>query len=183
MKYRLPVIAACAFTAFLVITFLLAVQAASPYTYHTLAADSLVITPTVEPTVTPPAPVFSATMSIVPSQVQLAVGESIVVTVAIAVSQGCSFPIYELSLQQSSSNGGAFAYVSPPTHTVGPPVSNPFTYTLTAITTGTVTFSGQAYGERYCGDYWAWTYVNGVSQAVQIGDWPHEVYLPVVNKE
>jgi hypothetical protein len=179
MKYRLTFIAVGACMAFLWLTFLLGTQAT---THHNLAADALVITPTLEPTIVP-TPVFSATMSIIPNQIQLAVGESVVVTVTIAVSQGCSFPIYELSLQQSSPNGGAFTYVSPSTPTVGPPVSNPFTYTLTAVTTGTVTLNGQAYGERYCGDYWAWTYVNGVSPFIQIGDWPHQVYMPVVNKE
>ncbi len=139
------------------------------------------IPPRIATTVTTP-PVFSATMTLIPSQPHLAVGETLVMTVSIKVSQGCSFPIYELTLHQIGNDGPIFEYLSPPTHTVGPPVSNPFSYTLTAITTGTVVFGGQAYGERYCGDFWNWTYVNGASNLVRVGAWPNRTYLPVIYK-
>jgi hypothetical protein len=138
------------------------------------------------PTPTPsPAPVFSATMSIISSQNKVAVGDTLVVTVTINVSEGCVYPIYEMSLPQVSDDGGEFVYLSPPTHTVGPPVTNPFSYTLTAVHTGTVSFSGETYGERYCGDYWNWQYVNGSSDLMQIVaaeplPQQNQIYLPWV---
>jgi len=145
-----------------------------------LASNPLVITPTLEPTVAP-SPVFSATMAITPSQSSVDIGDTLVVTVSISVSQGCDYPIYELTLQQTSDDGGEFAYVSPPTHTVGPPVTNPFVYTLTAVHPGTLSLNGRAYGERYCGDYFNWEYVTGNSGLIHIRQPWHWLYLPLIS--
>jgi hypothetical protein len=145
-----------------------------------LASNPLVITPTLEPTAAP-SPVFSATMAITPSQSLVAIGDTLVVTVSISVSQGCDYPIYELALQQESGDGGEFAYQSPPTHTVGPPVTNPFVYTLTAVHPGALSFNGRAYGERYCGDYFNWKYMTGNSDLIQIRQAVHWLYLPLIS--
>lgn len=147
-----------------------------------LAGGALVVTPTLEPTATPSA-VFSATMAITPSQSSATIGDTLVVTVSISVSQGCDYPIYELALQQTSDDGAEFAYVSPPTHTVGPPVTNPFVYTLTAVHPGTLSLNGRAYGERFCGDYWNWQYVTGNSNLIQISQSLHWLYLPAISVE
>lgn len=180
---RIIFILAGAAAAFLLLIFLLTAPSMNS---QSLASNALAVTPTMTPTMTPtatPSPVFSATMAVTPSQSWVDIGDTLVVTVSISVSQGCQYPIYELTLQQTSDDGGEFAYVSPPTHTVGPPVTNPFAYTLTAVNTGTVSFNGQAYGERYCGDYWNWTYVNGVSKFIQIGKDPYWLYVPTISKE
>ena len=127
-----------------------------------------------------PSPVFSATMAIVPSQRQVAISDTLVVTVSISVSEGCQFPIYELVLEQYGVDEPISEFLSPPTHAVGPGVANPFSYTLTAVSTGTVVFGGRAYGERYCGDYWNWIYVTGASQSVRVGKWPYRIHLPMI---
>lgn len=150
----------------------------------TASRGQVFMAPLITPTLTStPSPVFSATMTIMPSKSQLAMSETLTVTISISVSQGCQFPIYELTLGQLGNDGPAFAYRSPSTHTVGPPVSNPFSYTLTAISTGTVVFYGVAFGERYCGDYWNWTYVSGRSGPVRVGPWPYQAYLPTVRRD
>ena len=134
------------------------------------------------PTSTPEYPVFSATMSIIPSQNQVAISDTLVVTISIDVSEGCSFSVYELNLTQSGADGGIFTYTSPSTPLVIAPRNSPYSYTLTAITTGTVVFSGSAYGERNCGDGFVWTYVNGESTLVRVGEWPYQLHLPIVQK-
>jgi hypothetical protein len=125
-------------------------------------------------------PVFSATVHVVPSTTTLRVGESLSVSVAIRVSEGCRFPIYELTLFQDEP---LFAYTVPSTATVGPPVSNPFTYTLTAVAPGTTTLGARAYGERYCDDFWVWRYLHGVSVPVTVWEARHKAYLPLVARD
>lgn len=123
-------------------------------------------------------PVFSATVHVLPSTTVLNVGETLEVRVAISVSERCRFPIYELTLNQDPP---LLVYHSPPTATVGPPVSNPFVYTLTAVKPGRVVLNAVAYGERYCEDYWLWHYLSGSSAPVTV--WaPHRVYLPFLSR-
>jgi hypothetical protein len=146
------------------------------------------VTPTPTPTYTPTpttTPVFSATLSVVPSQTEVLVGETVDVVVHVEVNEECEYPVFEWRLTQASEDGGALAYTMPITETVGPPVTNPFTYTLTALTTGTVSLDARAYGERYCGDFWNWVYVNGSSAAdihiVEETVLPtDQLYLPLV---
>ncbi len=123
---------------------------------------------------------FSATVVVSPSATELRVHQVLQVTVSITTSPGCSFPIFELTLNQDVP---IFEYTSPPTATVGPPVGNPFTYTLTAVSTGTVTFSALAYGERYCNDFFVWHYLGGGSMPVTVLAWEHQMYLPLMWKE
>jgi len=162
--------------ALFLLTLILAAQATAS---RGPAFPAPLLTPT--PTGTP-FPIFSATMAVIPSAHQLALSETLTVTISISVSEGCQFPIYALTLDQHSSDGPAFAYRSPSTHTVGPPVSNPFSYTLTATSTGTVVFYARAFGERYCGDYWNWTDVSGKSEPVRVGPWPYHAYLPAIQR-
>jgi hypothetical protein len=123
---------------------------------------------------------FSATVVVSPSATELRVHQVLQVTVSITTSPGCSFPIFELTLNQDVP---IFEYTSPPTATVGPPVGNPFTYTLTAVSTGTVTFGALAYGERYCNDFFAWHYLSGRSMPVTVLAWEHQIHLPLIWKE
>jgi hypothetical protein len=123
---------------------------------------------------------FSATVAVIPSATALKLSETLVVTVSVKPSEGCMFPIYELTLGQDEP---IFEYVSPPTATVGPPVSNPFTYTLTAVSTGTVTIDALVYGERNCGDYWQWMYLSGESEPVRVWQEAQRLYLPVIFKD
>ena len=122
--------------------------------------DTLASTPTFTP-----APSFSATVEVLPGKTHLYVNESLQVRVSVIPSEGCQFPIYELTLGQDVP---LFEYISPPTTTVRAP-GNPFTYTLLAVYTGTVTFDALAYGERYCGDYWQWQYLRGQSEPISVG--------------
>ncbi len=161
--------------AFWLLIFLLTTPAMNR---QALASNALAVTPEATPS-----PVFSATMAITPSQSWVHIGDTLVVTVSISVSEGCLYPIYELALQPASGDGGEFAYVSPPTHTVGPPVTNPFVYRLMAVHPGTLSLNGQAYGERYCGDYWNWRYVTGNSDPIQIIQPSHWLYLPTISLE
>jgi hypothetical protein len=131
------------------------------------------------PTMTPPQ-VFTATVSVMPSATIVELGETLDVIVSVKTSQGCSFPIYEMTLSQDVP---LFDYVSPPTPQVGPPVSNPFTYTLSAVSTGTVTFGALLYGERYCGDFWVWTYLSGGSGPVAVALEKHWIYLPLILRD
>jgi hypothetical protein len=129
-----------------------------------------------QPQSTPP--VFSATVHVLPSTTTLRVGERLSVRVDLSVSEGCRFPIYELTLDQDPP---LLVYTSPSTATVGPPVSNPFTYTLTAVKPGRLVLNAVAYGERYCGDYWNWRYLRGASEPVTVRA-PHRVYLPLLSR-
>jgi hypothetical protein len=131
------------------------------------------------PTLIPPQ-VFTATVSVMPSAAILELGETLDVAVSVKTSEGCSFPIYEMTLSQDVP---LFDYVSPSTPLVGPPVSNPFTYTLTAVSTGTVTFGALLYGERYCGDFWVWTYLGGQSRPVVVALEKHSIYLPLIFRD
>jgi hypothetical protein len=129
--------------AFLLFTFFLTTQATiEPQ------RDDVAPLATATPTNTP-SPVFSVTMAVLPSQRQVEISDTLVVTVSISVSEGCHFPIYELTLEQCSNEGP-------------------------------VVFGGRAYGERYCGDFWDWTYVSGVSEFVRVGEWPYRMYFPVI---
>jgi hypothetical protein len=123
---------------------------------------------------------YSATLSVLPSQSQVNVGETLVVTCSLSVSEGCSFLIYDLSLQQRGDDAPVLMYVSPPTHTVGPPVGSPFSYQLTAVSTGTVILRGQAYGERNCGYGYSWSYICGRPEPVQVRQWLYRIRLPVI---
>ncbi|MDA0243990.1 MAG: ThuA domain-containing protein [Chloroflexi bacterium] len=158
--------------------------------WASLGGEEVVITPT--PTASPtatytPTPVFSATLSVVPSQTEVLVGETVDVVVSLQVNPACQYLVLELQLAQTSSDGATLAYTMPTTDTVGAPVTNPFTYTLTALTTGTVSFNAQTYGELNCGSGWVWTYVNGSSTAVHIVDETivptNHLYLPLVRRD
>jgi hypothetical protein len=137
------------------------------------------------PGITPTAgtPEFSAVMSVANEGTAFTVGETMVVRMFIEVSAGCEYPIYEWRLQQESPDGATFSYISPTTDTVGPPSTNPFTYTLRAETPGSMVLHGRAYGERYCGDFWNWTYVEGVSDPITITARQQQIFMPLVERE
>lgn len=128
----------------------------------------------------PTYPVFSATLEVLPDKSQGAVDDFVSVRVSIQVSEGCHYSILDLRLFQTGEDAPIFAYISPVTDTVGPGVANPFTYTLQAVSPGTVSFAGSAYGERNCGDGFMWRYVGGVSMPVTIVQHIRQVYLPAI---
>lgn len=154
-----------------------------------VAATMAFETPVVEAlpvlTTTPTPPVFSAIMSIEPDRSVLFVGETLTLVVDIHVSEGCKYPVFDLMLRQKMDEAPIFIHVDPPEDTIGPGVTIPSVWTFRATEAGTATFHGQAYGERYCGDAWAWQYVSGnsatvtVLEAVNVTD---QVWLPTVVK-
>lgn len=133
---------------------------------------------TATPTTTTVPPVFTATASVVPSVYVIGVGEWLRVDVDLTVSAGCRFAVYESTLDQRPVP--LLRYIDPPTATVGPPGA--LGYLLSAEQTGTVTFAATLYGERYCSDFWAWTYVRGKSAAMTVTVEPQlgRTYLPLL---
>ncbi len=129
---------------------------------------------------TPSPAVFTATLDIIPDRQQVWLGQTLLVTLTLTVSEGCHYPVYEATLSQNGHNTPHFRYVDPPTATVGPGVVMPFTYTLEAISAGYVTLDGELFGEQNCGNGWQWTYVNGTSPSIKVADWPYRQHLPLV---
>ena len=118
---------------------------------------------------------FSATMAVVPAATSVVVGDSLEVSLSIAVAPPCSYATLELHLRQSG-DVPLFDYVSPPTEKASAPIGYPFTFVLRAARPGTVVFAGQAYGEYNCG-YWQWWYINGESAPVQVTDSVPRYYI------
>lgn len=153
--------------------------AAEPALRAPVYAPQLTATPTT--TVTPqPTGVFSVTVAVLPAATQVASGELLTVTVQIDNhSSGCQYPVYDLTLSQA--NTAIFTPITP--LVVGPPVDAVTVYTLTASLPGSVRFHASAYGERNCGDFWQWHYVNGVSVPVTVTGEAQSSFLPLISRE
>lgn len=129
------------------------------------------ITPTVTstatslPTLTPtPATNFDVAVTIQLSDATIQVGDPITALVTIDNrSIGCQYPVYDLTLSQQGDT--VFRFDSPAVITAP---GNQALYTLTALNPGTASLHASAYGERYCGDFWQWTYVNGNTDPVTV---------------
>lgn len=87
------------------------------------------------------------------------------VTTSLTIAPGCVYPVYELTLTQAGDDAPIF---EPESVIVGPGVPMPHTITVTAVTTGTITFDVQLYGERNCGNGWQWHYLYGESANVTV---------------
>ena len=124
-------------------------------------------------------PVFSATLLIQPARPAVRVGETLTVTVNIDVSEGCQYPIFELSLAQDSSEPPIFAHIDPPVDMITGPITLPSQWTFQATAPGLATFDAQTFGERYCG-YWYWHYLYGRSGGVLVGDEIYQSWLPTI---
>ncbi len=144
----------------------------STYTPTATATSTPTRTSTAIPTstriITPIPPgehIFDVRVYVVAPAAVIQVGEQITVAVTIDNrSIGCIYPIYDLTLSQLGNP--IFHFDS--SAIVGAPVGNSTIYTLTATTTGSVALQASAYGERYCGDFWQWTYVNGSTSPVTV---------------
>lgn len=148
-----------------------------------VAVASPLLTPTPEATPSPTptgAPVFSATLSIVPDQTSLRVGDILSLTVNVDVSQGCQYPILELSLHQAQDETPIFDHIDPPADLITGPISLPSQWTFRATQPGMATFDARTYGERYCNDFWNWHYVYGQSEPIRVG--PAPMWLPLVSR-
>ena len=100
---------------------------------------------------------FNVVVNIQLSSTILQVGDTITALVTIDNrSAGCQYPVYDLTLSQQGDT--VFHFDSPAVVTT--PGAQTL-YTLTVIKSGVVSLHAAAYGERYCGDFWQWTYVNG----------------------
>ncbi len=108
-------------------------------------------------------------------------GESIVVTVDVTVSEGCQLLVYDVSLNQTGLDGVLF---DPSEIVIGPPVTLPVGIPVTAVASGTTNFHATIYGERYCNDFYNWVTVQGTSEEIIVGSTqPSSVYLPIVDKD
>lgn len=121
---------------------------------------------------------------VAPESITTTVGDTFIVTVTRQTSPAsCFFAMYDLTLNQTGDQA-LFTYNSPPK--VGPPVSSPVTFTLTASATGTITFAASAYGEyNPCGptDFcWQWSFANGASRPVTVTLGARAFYLPFLQK-
>lgn len=148
-----------------------------------VAAASPLLTPTLEasPSPTPTGtPVFSATLSIVPDRTSLRVGETLTLVADIDVSEGCQYPILELSLYQATDEPPIFAHIDPPADLLTAPITLPSAWTFRATHPGTATFDARSYGERYCNDFWNWHYLSGQSEPIRVD--PAAAWLPLVSR-
>jgi len=127
-----------------------------------------------DPIPSPTPAVFTATMEVVPNKSLGTIDDTFYVRVAIQVSIGCAYHLFDLTLKQIGEDAPIF---EPDTVIVGPGIG-PYTFTLRAVSPGTVTFNALAYGERDCHDYLNWAYVGGISMPVTILQHIHRVYLP-----
>ncbi|HMN30405.1 MAG TPA: hypothetical protein PKE45_19800, partial [Caldilineaceae bacterium] len=91
---------------------------------------------------------------------------------------GCQYPLYELTLRQNGNTAPLFRHDSPAV--LGPPGPHTAVYSLTAIASGVVTFTGQAYGEINCGQGWQWHYETGASSPVTVTAPPGLALLPFI---
>lgn len=175
---RTVLILATALPAIVVLAWFLMVARLAPA--HAGALPALTATPSPTSTAVSTPAVFTATLDVTPDRQHVLLGETLVVTLSLTVSEGCQYPVYEATLTQSGHNLPAFAYVDPISETVGPGVAMPFSYTLQAIAPGYVTLDAQLYGEQNCGNGWQWTYVSGTSPSIKIGNWPYKLQLPAI---
>ncbi len=110
--------------------------------------------------------VFSTTLHVVTDRTLLTVGEILTVTVSIRDdSVGCQFGAMDLTLSQQ--DGDVFALLP---HKVTSPGSGAV-FTLTAVSSGTVTLDAYAFGEHNCGYYysdWYWAGVGGTSDPIRV---------------
>lgn len=139
--------------------------------------------PALTPTPTPTAsPVFSATLSLEPDRDYLYVGQMITVTADITVSEGCIYPVFELTVKQAESEVPILEHVEPPADIITGPIQIPSTWTFRATQPGTATFDTRTYGERYCNDYWNFTYLFGSSEPIVVELGPYSQWIPSVMK-
>lgn len=111
-------------------------------------------------------PLFDIRISLQPSAERVSVGREIVVTVDVENhSQGCEYPVYDLSLNQV---GGAtlFEYLSP--QKIDSPVDLPAEFRLRAVSQGSIDLQALVYGERNCGDGWVWTYTSSPQTPIEV---------------
>ena len=144
---------------------------------------SPLLTPTLMPSPNPTptgTPVFSATLSVVPDQTLLRVGDIVTLDVNVAVSQGCQYPILELSLYQAKDETPIFDHIDPPADLIKGPISLPSTWTFRATQTGLATFKAQTFGERYCNDFWNWHYLYDQSEPIFV--YQAALWLPLVSR-
>ena len=134
-------------------------------------------------TATNTTPIFTATLSILPDRTAVLVGDTLSVTVDIDVSEGCQYPIFELSLAQDEAEPPIFAHIDPPVDMITGPITLPSLWTFQATAPGIATFDALTFGEKNCGDAWIWHYLVGESEAVVVGEAIYENWLPVITGE
>lgn len=133
----------------------------TPWPTSTPTATPLPTVPTL-----PTAPAhFDVRIYVTAPTAAIHVGETISVVVTVDnQSVGCSYPLYELTLNQLGDP--IFRFDSPATVTA--PFDRQTVYTLTAVTPGVIALQAIAYGESFCGDFWQWRYVNGSTYPVTV---------------
>lgn len=125
-------------------------------------------------------------LEVMPERTLIVLSSTLTVSVSrLAQEGGCTYAMYELTLQQQGDDAPIFEYNSP--QTIGPGVSEPAMFTLTATSTGVITFKAVAYGEYNLCDpetfCWQWAYVEGQSNRVNVLLEVYETYLPIIFKD
>lgn len=128
---------------------------------------------------TTPTPVFSATLSLAPSDTVLLVGEVLTMTADLSVSAGCQYPIFELSMSESDEESTHFDSIDPPTGIITGPIQLPSAWTFRAARAGTTTFRAQTFGERYCNDFWNWHYEYAESIPITVLEGEQRQFIPI----
>lgn len=169
-------IAAMGLSAVGLVVGLVGVSAAGAWPAVTPTA-SLTPTTTVEP------PIFTATLSMMPDRPAVRVGETLTISVDIDVSEGCQYPIFELSLAQDAAETPIFTHINPPVDMITGPISLPSLWTFQATAPGIATFDAQTFGEKNCGDAWIWHYLYGKSSPVVVGEAIYEDWLPAISSQ
>ena len=130
---------------------------------------------------TAPTTEISTTLYLSASRPVVAVGQTVRLTVDLAVAEGCGYGVMELRVVEDTDDDPLFAHVDPPGDIIGPGVF-PSVWTFRALHPGTAEFAAQTFGEGNCDGAWFWHYENARSGPVQVLDLPYWVWLPTVSQ-
>lgn len=134
----------------------------------TTAAGPATVVPYPEPpnpTVTVGAPQLNVQVTLRPARQQLTLGETVVLTAEVTVdSQDCRYPLYEVSLQESTP--GQVEFVSP--QVIGPPGESPTSFEVRPRQPGQVSLFARAYGEIDCGQGMYWQYFTSEPLVLEV---------------
>jgi hypothetical protein len=120
-------------------------------------------TPPADPAVPPQA---SVRVNLQADRLELPLGEMVTLTAEVLVdSPDCRYPLYEISLQESTP--GQVAFITP--QVIGPPGQSPVTFAVRPQQAGPLSLFARAYGELDCGQGLTWQYYTSEPLVLQVG--------------